>query len=75
METSFGLLKDFTSDAHMQVHPHTHESLVGLNEVSFPLESHGRVTSDEVTRTGNIEAQNSLTHNEMLPNHSDILKP
>ena len=59
METSFGLLKDFTSDAHMQVHPHTHESVVGLNEVSFPLESHGRVTSDEVTRTGNMVSQGS----------------
>ena len=57
METSFGLLKDFTSDAHMQVHPHTHESLVGLKEVSFPLETHGRVTSEEVTRTGNMVSQ------------------
>ena len=57
METSFGLLKDFTSDAHMQVHPHTHESRFGLNEVSFPLEGHGGVTSGEVTRTGNMVSQ------------------
>ena len=59
METSFGLLKDFTSDVDMQVHPHTHESRVGLNEVSFPLEAHGRVTSGEMTRTGNMVSQGS----------------
>ena len=59
METSFGLLKDFTSDAHMQVHPHTHESRVGLNEISFSLEGHARVTSGEETRTGNMVSQGS----------------
>ena len=59
METSFGLLKDFTSDAHMHLHPHTHESGVGLSEISFPLEGHDRVTSRVETRTGNMVSQGS----------------
>ena len=59
METSFGLLKDFTSDSHMHVRPHTAGSMVGLNEVSFPTVGHGRVTSGEETRIGNMVSQGS----------------
>ena len=59
METSFGLLKDFTSDSHMQVQPHTAGSMIGLNEVSFGTVGHGRVTSGEETRIGNMVSQGS----------------
>ena len=59
METTFGLLKDFTSDDHIHVQPHTAGSMVGLNEVSFPTVGHGRVTSGEETRIGNMVSQGS----------------
>ena len=59
METSFGLLKDFTSDAHMQLHPHPHGSRVDLSEVNFSLVGHGGVTSGEETRIDNMVSQGS----------------
>ena len=59
METSFGLLKDFTSDAHMHLHSHPHGSRVDLSEVNLSLVGHGRVTSGEETRIDNMVSQGS----------------